>query len=70
MIVSKSPKMARVDELFPVSGNESTFPASATSGARVVVVGVVVVVAAPGVPPIAFDATESPIVFTDFMVTE
>ena len=70
MIVSKSPKMARGDELFPVSGNESIFPASATSGATVVVVGVVVVAAAPGVPVIAFDATESPIVFTALMVTE
>ena len=69
-----------IDGLIPVSGNEPV-PTKAGVGTTVEVVSAVVGVGAlfgavgvagtaTGVPVIAFDATESPIVFTALMVTE
>ena len=79
-IARKSPIMAAVEELPPVSGSEtvSTKPgvgATVKVAATLVGVGVLfgsvgVATGATGVPVIAFDATESPIAFTALMVTE
>ena len=77
-IARKSPIVAAVEELPPVSGSE-TVSAKPVVGATVEVaatlVGVLfgsvgVAAGATGVPVIAFDATESPIAFTALMVTE
>ena len=76
MIASKSPKMAKVDELLPVSGNESAFfTVAANVGTDVVgvtsaAVGATVGAGATGDPVSAFEVSESPIPFTALMVTE
>lgn len=76
MVASRSPKMKRIDELLPVSGNESAFFTVATIVGTVVVeatfaaVGVTVVAGATGDPVSAFEAGESPTPFTALMVTE
>ena len=76
MIARKSPKMAKVDELLPVSGNESAFFTVAASVGTVVVgatsaaVGATVVAGAIGDPVSTLDVSESPIPFTALMVTE
>lgn len=59
-----------IDELLPVSGNEPTLFTVVVDTGTVVLGPETVIAAATGVPVIAFDATESPIVFTALMVTE
>ena len=81
-IARKSPIVAAVEELPPVSGSETVSAkpgVGATVGVVATLVGVGVGVlfgsvgvagTATGVPVIAFDATESPIAFMALMVTE
>ena len=79
-IARKSPIVAAVEELPPVSGSETVSAkpgVGATVGVVATLVGVGVLFGsvgvagtATGVPVIAFDATESPIAFMALMVTE
>ena len=72
-IARKSPIVAAVEVLLPVSGSETATAnvgvVAAVAGADVLFGTLVVASGATGVPVTAFDATESPTAFTALMVT-